>query len=115
MLEINYSGSSLDLRELAALPKLAVLNLAGCRRQATLSGIGECRSLAELSLDDCGKIESLRPVSGTALTRLYLGGDTTILDGQLSFLRDLTSLRFADFIDSNHYDVRSRELPHLLG
>ena len=61
-------------------------------------------------LVDCGKVPSLRPISGLPNLRLlYFYGDTNVLDGELDYLRALP-LEDVAFKNRRHYSLRREEL-----
>lgn len=84
-----------DLGALAELPDLEELTLESCRGVGRLDSLADAAGpIRELWLDNCGRIDSLHPVSKlSTLEVVVLSGDTTVVDGDLTPLRELPQLR----------------------
>ncbi len=93
---------------------LIALHLENITKNLELDVIGKLQNLEQLSLVGIGDIESLRCISAHQKLQNIILSRVNILDGRLSLLKNLTSLRNADYIDKPHYDLRVRELEEFL-
>ncbi|HTA60038.1 MAG TPA: hypothetical protein VK805_17920 [Candidatus Baltobacteraceae bacterium] len=117
----------LSLEGAAALPALVRLSLASTNQIDTLNGIQTCnkllllwvesarklrnlgaissiRSLRTLNLSDCPSLESIKPMARLPeLEAVWFYGSTNIHDGDLSPLTTLPKLKYAKFVDREHY------------
>jgi len=116
MNELRYLGlfGLPKLHDLGSLESvgssLEVLKVNQCRYLTSLAPVGKLRGLRTLILADCGKVASLRPVTGLPLLEvLYFDGDTDVVDGDLEFLRT-ASLKAVAFKNRRHYSLRREEL-----
>jgi hypothetical protein len=104
----------LDCRRLTLLPKflypgrIQKLSLFRCRQIENIpEAIAPLKWLRYLMLNDVGKIQTIQVLRNMfKLERLYLGGDTFILDGEVQFLRHLPSLQEVAGSQRRHYDDR---------
>jgi len=110
-LQINYVSKVVDFEPLAWSTTLSVLHVQTSSLR-DLSSIAASSSIQELRLDSCRNIESLRPLlSMPNLRRLYLAGDTRILDGDIRVIFD--NLRLEDFMlgcVARTYNVTARDV-----
>ena len=102
------------LRDLSPIESVAAtleeLNVKQARYLRTLEPLSRLSKLRRLMLVDCGKVPSLRPISGLPNLRLlYFYGDTNVLDGELDYLRALP-LEDVAFKNRRHYSLRREEL-----
>jgi hypothetical protein len=113
--------SLVDVR-LFALPKIETLeplsslrlqtiNIKSCRSIGNVDALERVNSLRRLILEDCGPIQSLRPVAQlSSLREIFVTGDTNIADGDIGFLRTMDLEKVA-IRNRRHYTVRCEELP----
>lgn len=101
-----------DLTALAGdAPRLRGLDFNGCRSFRDISPLAAQVDLEELSLTDCGRIESLAPLATLKkLKRLWFYGSTVIEDGDMSVLLDLPLLHGCSFTNRRHYGHRSQDI-----
>lgn len=113
----------LSLRNLRSLEgvegssaKLRKVQLDGCPNICDLKPISGARNLEELYVNDCGSIPSLAPINGMEkLMILAFGGGTNILDGKVSFLRNMPGLKDIRGVHRAHYDLNRDEFDLLCG
>lgn len=85
--------------------RVSHIELTSCRAIDELSEIGELSSLTELHLDNNGAINSLKPlVRCRRLEKLSFLGSTRVLDGEISVLESLPSIKVLRFAPRRHYD-----------
>jgi Leucine-rich repeat (LRR) protein len=123
-----------SLEGLARLASLERLSLQGLRQLQSLSGLERLTNLLELEISECpavtcldqagslvllnklilsddGPIESLVPLEGlAALDWLVFPGTTEVLDGDLSVLLRLPSLRTVAFKDRANYTHTRKQI-----
>ncbi|MEQ9453206.1 MAG: hypothetical protein RLN76_01265 [Phycisphaeraceae bacterium] len=89
------------LEELVGLEELTIET---CRKIRVIDELASCINLKMLALNNCGDIESLRPIRRLAqLERLFFVESTNILDGDLTPLLDLEHLRDVSYQNRRHY------------
>jgi hypothetical protein len=93
---------------------LRALKLKSCTKLRSLSGIEHLVHLEHLDVDDCGKVESLLPVRHLPLRWLSFIGSTNIVDGQLGFIREMSTLKQVAFGLRKHYTHTWRDYRHLM-
>ena len=125
-----------DLTGVERLLRLSFLGVYGARRLQGLDGIQVLSELTELEVNDCpgvgnlgplgalvglralqlcddGDIESIGPLASlTNLESLLFYGSTNVVDGDLSVIGKLPSLRKVVFADRSHYTNRCGEFSH---
>lgn len=132
------SKKLLSLRGLESMSRLKVFDAASCPKLSDISGLTDCTtlesisfdsckqisaiprdicldSLHELSLVDCGKIETLLPLANCKnLRKLRFVGDTSIIDGDLDFLLKHPSIRDVWYANKAHYTLTREALAERL-
>lgn len=90
-----YSQSSLSsLTGVGELGNLEHLEIEGCRRIEEIGEVAALRSLTSLMLNNCGDIDTLRPLERLAgLERFLAWESTNVRDGDLEVLLRLPRLR----------------------
>lgn len=107
--EIRIAGAPRlsDISAIAVLPELTNVTFEGCRSITSIGSLARASDkIRELWLDDCGEVESLRPIEYlTGLETVVLSGDTNIVDGDLDPLNRLPSLRTLRMTKKRHYNI----------
>ncbi len=122
-----------EVRGVGKLPRLQYLRLNNLTRLASLDGLDELAHLRELDLRGCRKISSIEPLGRLSrLERLNVGdngsiasinclarlnrleeigfwGDTNIVDGDLSVLKQLKKLKGVLFQNRRHYSHKRQD------
>jgi len=92
-------NSIVEIGTLKAIQKVAI---ARCPGVMDLSPIAKLTELKEFEIEDCGKIQSLAPLAKCKkLKLLQIAGNTTILDGDFSFLEKLPDLKKVLLVQGN--------------
>lgn len=129
-LEICHSGS---LKSLRGLPKnltrltlyhdpsiedfepiincdgLRSLSVVANRHIHTLENFRRLSQLELLNLENCGEIDSLKPLLGLPLKKLHLGAMTKIMDGDIACLSQMESLNDLFLVNMKHYNMTLKE------
>jgi hypothetical protein len=94
------------------LEHIKIFSLNGCKRIENIDFIEALINLEKLILDNCGDIESLKPISRlSSMKYIAFCGNTKILDGNLDFLKPLAQKGVEiHFTPSRHYSVKADEL-----
>lgn len=93
-----------SLDEIDHLDRLRCLRVDGCRKITSLQPLTSLTNLRTLTLSDLGDLDSLSPVQGLdQLEQLVFAESTNILDGDLSHISKLPSLREVIFQPRRHY------------
>jgi internalin A len=110
-LHLFHAAKLEDLTSLVATQAtLKELELEDCPKISTLDGIGHLKHLVILGVSDCGRIESIKPVSALSkLEELHAWGATLIEDGDLSPLVSLSILRELRMRERKEYRPRVSE------
>lgn len=128
------SKKLLSLRGVESMSRLKVFDAADCPKLGDISWLMDCatlesmsfdsckqiseiprglclNSLQEVSLVDCGKIETLAPLANCKnLRKLRFVGNTSIIDGNLDFLLEHPSIRDVWYANKSHYTLTREEL-----
>lgn len=92
------------LDELEQLHKLERLRIDGCRKVKSILPLKNLTNLRSLTLSDLGELDSLTPIQRLIhLEDLVFAESTDFLDGDLSCLGSLPSLREVAFQPRSHY------------
>ncbi len=103
-LELSYLKVG-NWAEIECAHKLEELQINSCRTLEEISFVKQIPNLKYVAFIDCGKIETLLPLSELAqIEAVYFFGDTTIVDGDLSFLESMPRLRKVAFGNKKHYN-----------
>ncbi len=123
-IENLVSLSSLDLAGCSKLMSIAgvekcqelhTVEIESCKKLNDISSLSELRSLQNVMLTDCGKIKSLRPlVNCQQLENLTFVGDTSIEDGELTSLLDISTLKKMWFANRRHYSHNREQITEVL-
>ena len=93
-----------DWQPLSRATELEVLELETCKRLEAIDFLRPMRRLRDLSLVNCGPIDSLAPLADAeALERFFFYESTNVRDGDLSILLTLPWLREVSFMNRKHY------------
>lgn len=102
-----------SLYELESSRCIQELRISHCGNIRDWSPIASLSDLRVLEIDDCHDIESVIPIGNCRkLERLQISGNTTILNGDLSSLAGLRSLRTVLLTRRKHYSHSAEELEH---
>jgi hypothetical protein len=115
-LRFLFVGLARELSDLDAVTALArsleELEIETCLGVTAIDPIGELTNLRFLSVSDCGRIDSFRPLASlTELDALYAWGSTRVLDADLTPLLTLPKLRQVRMRDRREYRPRIRDIP----
>lgn len=113
-----YGAPLQDTAALSRLssPVLTRLDLASSRRLSSLTDLSTLIGLRHLDVSESGTLASLTPIAGlTKLQRLHLYGSTTIADGDLSPLLEMTHLHDLRMMNRRHYTPSVDEVRGHLG
>lgn len=101
-----YACSALkELEPLATCcDELLTVSFDSCRQVDRIDILAGKQKLESLTLNNCGRIESLSPLENCdRLKHLFFTGDTKIADGDLSVLEKLPALKNVRFANRRHY------------
>ena len=128
------SRKILSLRGIESLSRLKIFDAANCPKLSDISWLMNCTALEtiefescrqiseipkalrlndlqEVSLVDCGKIETLITLANCKnLRKLRFVGDTFIIDGELDFLLAHPSVRDVWYANRSHYSLTRESL-----
>lgn len=86
-----------------------------CKRIGDIEALRSSSGLRALTLNNCGPIQSLLPVRNCMhLEELYFAESTNILDGDLSILLKLGSLKSTSFANRRHYSHTREQIQNAL-
>jgi hypothetical protein len=109
-LRLNNLTRLTSLDGLDELESLRELDLRGCRKVSSLEPLGSLLRLVRLSLSDNGGIASLNCLGRlNHLEELVFWGDTNIMDGDLTVLKQLEKLKGVAFQNRRHYSCKLQE------
>jgi hypothetical protein len=96
-----------------ALINLQELEINGCSSLKSINEIAHLLELKKLQLCDNQEIESLKPLKNfQKLESVLFYGSTSIVDGDLTFLKNLTRLSNISFKDRLHYSEKKSNFLH---
>lgn len=108
----SFSGYLPDLPSVSqlglALP-LRELYLYSCKKLQNIDELSKLPVLKTLSLDKCGTIESLKPLSGSTTLESLVIAETYVADGDLGCLLQIKSLEHFAFSPSKSYSHTTDE------
>lgn len=105
-IEVHLNRNFNSLKNSSNVSNVEELHITYCGKLQSLSGVGEFPKLKKLAIEDCGEIESLRPLLGLGmLEEIDLCG-TTVSDGCIKELLTLESLKTINFNDRKNYDIK---------
>lgn len=109
-INLAYAPKLESLTPLSNCTNLKIINLEKCMRIRDISTIENLADLETLRMDNCGEIESLRPLLRLKqLTNLSFIESTKILDGDIACLLESASLKFLNYANRKHYNIRCKE------
>ena len=132
------SKKLVSLSGIESLSSLTILDLAGCSKLESLSGVdmcqqigvveiesckkvydvallGELKNLKDIILIDCGKVKSLKSLAKCQLLEsIIFVGDTSIEDGELTSLLEISTLKKMWFGDKRHYSHKREQVAEIL-
>jgi hypothetical protein len=101
-----------SLAGLEGLQRLTGLEITDCPKIGSLTPLASLRDLQELNVSNDGKIDSFAPLEGLdKLEWVLFTESTNVLDGDLSVLARLKSLKGVAFMERKHYSHRRVDLP----
>ena len=104
-----------SLTGLSACERLETIEIEGSKKIRDISSLGELRALRKLFLIDCGEIDTLLPlVNCKLLESIVFVGDTVVKDGMLTPLLGLPNLKTMQFADRAHYSHRRDQIIDVL-
>jgi Leucine-rich repeat (LRR) protein len=107
-LDLIYLKQLNSLEGIELFVNLEDLSLEGCKKIEDLTLVGELKKLKSLNFSDIGEVRSVAPISSIkSLKKLDFGGNTNIIDGDLSCLSSLKDLQKVLFEPRKHYSHSS--------
>jgi hypothetical protein len=104
-----------SLDSVRELTSLEIIDLENCKKIDHLNQLRNMINLKTLLIDSCGKIESLLPLKEClSLRKIFLGGDTTIIDGDFKYLLQLPNIKDFWFVNKKHYELKINEVQEIL-
>lgn len=111
LLEIANFRTLTSLNGIENLVLLEELKIEGCRKITSINQVSSLRSLRKLSFCNGGDIQSLIPIQGlNNLEELYFYASTNVLDGNVSFLKNMPNLVRIAFRNRKHYSNKVEEI-----
>lgn len=93
-----------SLAGLESCGDLAEIRIENCKRFYSIDMLGELKLVKKIYLIDCGKIKTLQPISGCKqLQSILLIGSTIVVDGDMTPLLLIPTLKDVAFVDRRHY------------
>jgi len=103
------------LRGLEGCRGLKLMWVEGAKQLREIGSLSSLSHLRTLNLTDCPLLESLRPITGLPeLEAVWFFGGTNVRDGDLSVVDSLPNLKYAKFVDREHYSRKSAQYPKSL-
>lgn len=97
-----------SLGGIEAMHRLRSLTIESSRGLGSLQPIGDLVDIKRLWLHNCGPINTLKPLEKLIqLREVTLSGNTKVIDGDLSVLRELPQLKTVCVVDQPHYRPRA--------
>lgn len=98
-----------DIHSLVDAAKIRKLEIETCKKISDITPIGNLKDLEYLKLDNCGNINSLLPLKSCERLSTLFFVLTYIVDGKVSFLKDL-NLQNVAFGNRRHYDCKREDV-----
>lgn len=115
LLDLYRCTKLYSLESLGSLKKLEKIVLDNCKRIEDLSECVGLENLKAFLIIDCKEIQSIEPLKNClALNRIYMAGNTTIIDGDFNLIVDLPNLRKFIFVEKKHYNYQEKEIKEIL-
>lgn len=113
-LKLGYLSNLSDVGALSSASSVIKdLEIISCKKMVNIDAIGSLKSLETLSLDNCGKLESIKFVQALPnLKELYVVEDTNILDGDMS---PCIGIPKVVFYNRRHYSHKLEEIKKVNG
>lgn len=103
-----------SVEEIAQLQSLKFLWISTCKKLQNIDFIAHLPNLIKVRLDNLGDIASLEPLlQCRKLEYLNFTDGTTIVDGDLSVLERMPSLKKIYFINRRHYSHKQEYFQHI--
>ncbi|MFC4323293.1 leucine-rich repeat domain-containing protein [Litchfieldia salsa] len=104
-----------SLESIDHLESLEEFEAENCKKLNNLYQLSNLTNLKTLLIEDCGKIQSIKPLKYCLnLIKVWLGGDTTIIDGNLEVIINLPKLKEFWFVNKKHYNIKVSEVQAIL-
>ncbi|WML46762.1 hypothetical protein RCG23_14045 [Neobacillus sp. PS3-34] len=104
-----------SLESIDRLELLEEIEVETCKKLNTLEQLSNLTNLKTLLIINCGKIESIKPLHKCLnLIKIFLGGDTTIIDGDIKVVLNLSNLKDLWFVNKKHYNIKVSEAKAIL-
>lgn len=115
LLDLYKCNNLSSLESLSALKNLENLEIDSCKNIEELDELKGLERLRTFLIIDCGNIQSIEPLKNCLdLNRIFVAGNTTILDGDFSNLLNLPSLQNFIFVEKKHYKYKEKEIKKIL-
>ncbi len=111
-LKLVYCPALLSLDGIDSLKHLKYIELYSCKKIRDINVLADVKTLNVLKLLNCGQINTARAFSGHINLKEFMaaGETTTILDGDLEFLRHMPSLEYVALARRRHYRPSAEHL-----
>jgi len=104
-----------SLESVDRLELLEELDIEKCKKLNNLYQLGNLVNLKTLLIEDCGNIQSLKPLQNTQnLRKIWIGGNTTVIDGDIEVVIKLPKLKELWFVNKKHYNIKVNEVQEIL-
>ncbi|TAA71992.1 leucine-rich repeat domain-containing protein [Planococcus salinarum] len=115
LLDLYSCPKLISLESLNALKSLEEIEFDSCKRIEKLDEIEGLENLRKFILTNCGDIQSIEPLKNCLhLKKIFIGGNTTITDGDFSPLLELPNLTTFIFVEKKHYSYKQKEVEAIL-
>jgi hypothetical protein len=103
------------LESVDRLEILEELDVQNCKKLNNLNQLSNLISLKTLFIEDCGEIQSLKPLQNSInLIKVWIGGNTTLIDGDIEVVIKLPKLKELSFVNKKHYNIKVHEVQGIL-
>ncbi|MCH4825899.1 hypothetical protein [Planococcus halocryophilus] len=115
LLDLYSCPKLISFESLNALKSLEEIVIESCKRIEKLDEIEGLENLRKFLLTNCGDIQSIEPLKNCLhLKKIFIGGKTTITDGDFSHLFELPKLKSCIFVEKKHYSYKQKEVEAIL-
>jgi hypothetical protein len=109
-LRLGYLNNITSIEPINTLKRLQELEIQNCKKVASIKGVEYLSELKKILLIDMGSIDSLLPLRNIRdIQWILFYGTTNIIDGNISFLRELRKLSKISFQNRRHYTLKTTD------
>lgn len=104
-----------SLESVDRLELLEELEIENCKKINNLYQLSNLVNLKTFLIEDCGNIQSLKPLQNSLnLIKVWIGGNTTVIDGDIEVVIKLPKLKELWFVNKKHYNIKVNEVQEIL-